>query len=96
MVQVWDQLQPEGDFGSPVVVSDTGFEANVEVQLLLGCVFGPGHFLEAIRLRVDELGVLRNWLVRITAKNQRTTYLVFARLHPKSGALEDWDEDPKC
>lgn len=76
MMQVWDQLEPEGDFGSTVVVSDTGLEANVEIQLLLGGVFRPSHFLEAIRLCVDKLGILRNWLVWITEKCERRIYLL--------------------
>lgn len=31
VMQVRDQLEPEGDFGGTVVVSDTGLQANVEV-----------------------------------------------------------------
>lgn len=68
MMQVRDQLEPEGDFGGTVVVSDTGLQANVEVQLLFRGVLRPGHFLKSIRFSVDELGVLRNWLIRVTGK----------------------------
>ena len=70
------QLEPEGDFGGPVVVSDTGLEADVEVQLLFRGVLRPGHFFKAVRFRVDKLGVLRNWLVWITGKSERQCLLI--------------------
>lgn len=72
VMQVRNQLEPEGDLGCTVVVSDTGLEANVEVQLLFRCVFRPRHFFKAIRLCVDELSILRNWLVWITVGTQKT------------------------
>lgn len=71
-MQVRDQLEPEGDLGGPVVVSYTGLEADVQVQLLLRCVLGPGHFLETIGFSVDKLGVLRNRLIWITVKSRNT------------------------
>lgn len=68
VMQVWNQLEPEGDFCGAVVISDPGFEADVKIQLLLWCVLGPGHFFEAVWFCVDELGVLGNRLVWITTK----------------------------
>lgn len=70
MMQVRDQLEPEGDFGGTVVVSDTGLQANVEVQLLFRGVLGPGHLFKTVRFSVDELGILRNWLVWVTGKRE--------------------------
>lgn len=34
VMQVGDQLEPEGYFRGTIVVSDTGLKTNVEVQLL--------------------------------------------------------------
>ena len=65
VVQVGHQLQPEGDLGGAVVVPDPGLQADVQVQLLLGRVLGPGHLLEAVGLGVDELGVLGHGLVGV-------------------------------
>lgn len=65
-----DQLEPEGDLGGTVVVSDTGLQANVEVQLLFRGVLRPGHFFETVRFSVDELGILRNWLVWVSVKSE--------------------------
>lgn len=73
MVQVRDKLEPEGDFGGTVVVSDPGLQANVQVQLLFGGIFGPGDFLESVWLCVDELGVLRNWLIWVTGKIKKNS-----------------------
>lgn len=70
MMQVRDQLEPEGDFGGTIVVSDTRLQANVEVQLLFRGVLGPGHFFKAVWFSVDELGVLRDRLVRVTGKSE--------------------------
>lgn len=70
MMQVRDQLEPEGDFGGTVVVSDSRLQANVEVQLLFRGVLGPGHFFKAVRFSVDELGVLRDRLVRVTGESK--------------------------
>lgn len=69
MMQVRDQLEPEGDFGGAVVISDTGLQANVEVQLLFRGVLRPGHFFKTVWFSVDELGVLRNRLVWVTGKS---------------------------
>lgn len=68
VMQVRNQLKPEGDFRGTVVVSDTGLQANVEVKLLFRGVLGPGHFFESVRFSVDELGVLRYWLIWVTEK----------------------------
>ncbi len=70
MMQVRDQLKPERDFGGTVVVSDTGLQANVEVELFFRGVLRPGHFFKAVRFSVDELGVLRNRLVWVTGKSE--------------------------
>lgn len=71
MMQMRDQLEPEGDFGSTVVVSDSGLQANVEVQLLFRGVLRPGHFFKTVRFSVDELGVLGNRLVWVTRKSEK-------------------------
>lgn len=67
VVQVGHQVFPEGHFGGAVVVAHPRLQADVQVQLVLGVVLGPGHLLEAVRLGVEELGVLRNRLVGIPA-----------------------------
>lgn len=76
-MQVRHQLEPEGDFGGPVVVSDTGLEADVEVQLLFRGVLRPGHLFKTVRFCVDELGILRNWLIGITGKSKETVSCLF-------------------
>lgn len=68
VMQVRHQLEPERDLGGPVVVSDAGLEADVEIQLLFWGVLRPGHFFKAVRFCVDKLGILRNRLVWITGK----------------------------
>lgn len=70
VMQVRDQLEPEGDLGGAVVVSDTGLQANMEIQLLFRGVFGPGHFLKTVRFSVDEFCILRNRLVWVTGENE--------------------------
>lgn len=42
---------------------DPGLQADVQVELILLAVACPSHFLKAIRLGVDELGVLGHGLV---------------------------------
>jgi len=71
VMQVRDQLEPEGNLGGTIVVSDTRLEANVEVKLFFRGVFRPGNFFKAIRLCVNELGVLRNWLIWITVEREK-------------------------
>lgn len=68
VVEVRDQLKPEGDLGGAVVVADAGLEADVEVELFFRRVLGPGHLLEAVGFGVDELGILGYWLVGVTAE----------------------------
>lgn len=65
VVEVWNQLQPERHLSSPIVVSNSRFEADVKVQLVLWVVLGPCHLFEAVGLRVNELCVLGNRLVGI-------------------------------
>lgn len=67
VVEMGHQVFPEGHLGGAVVVTDTRLQANVQVQLVIGVVLGPGHLLETIGLGVDELGVLWHWFVRIPA-----------------------------
>lgn len=38
----------------------------MQIELVFGVILGPRHFLEAIGFCVNELGVLRNRLVRVT------------------------------
>ena len=65
VVEVRHQLQPEGHLGGTVVVADAWLQPDVEVQLVLGVVLGPGHLLETVGFGVDELGVLGDRLVRV-------------------------------
>lgn len=37
----------------------------MQVELVFRVVFGPGHLLKPVGLRVDELCILWNWLVRV-------------------------------
>lgn len=71
VVKVWNQFQPERNLGSSVVVSDSRFEANVKVELVLGVVLCPRYLLEAVRLCVDEFGILWNWLVWIPEREKQ-------------------------
>lgn len=48
-----------------VVLFHPGLEANVQVELVLLVVAGPGNLLEAIGFGVDELGVLGDGLVGV-------------------------------
>lgn len=74
VMQVRHQLEPEGDFGGAVVVSDARLQADVEVQLLFRSVLRPGHLFESVWFRVDELGVLRNRLIWITVDTDIHTH----------------------
>lgn len=71
VVQVGDEFQPERHFGSSVVIPDSGLQANMQIQLVLWVVLGPGHFLKAIGFCVNELGVLRNRLIRVTGDRKK-------------------------
>lgn len=53
-----------------VVLFNTGLQANVQVKLVFLVVARPCHFFKTIRLGVDELGVLWDWLVRVPEKNK--------------------------
>lgn len=66
VVQVGDEFQPERHFCGSVVIPHSGFQADMQVQLVLWVILGPGHLLKAIGFCVNELGVLRNRLVGIT------------------------------
>lgn len=66
VVQVRHEFQPESHFCGSVMVPHSGFQANMQIELVFGVILGPGHFLKAIGFCVNELGVLRNWLIRIT------------------------------
>lgn len=65
-VEMWYQLQPEGHLVGPIVISDTRLQANMQVLFVFGAELGPDDLLKAIRLGVDESGVLRNRKVRIS------------------------------
>lgn len=73
VVEVRNQFQPEGNLICSVVVPDTRLQANVEILLVFRIELGPDHFLKAVGLGVDELGVLRNRQVGVPREN---TYLV--------------------
>lgn len=74
VMQMRHQLEPEGDFGGAVVVSDPRLQTDVEVQLLFRGVLRPGHLFKSVGFCVDELGVLRNRLIWITGHTQRDTH----------------------
>lgn len=61
---------PEGHFCGAVVVAHTWLQSDVQVQLVLGVVLGPGNLFKAVGLCVDELGVLGNWFVWIAAERE--------------------------
>lgn len=65
VVEMRNQLQPESNLGSPVVVPYSRFETNVKVELVFGVVLGPCYFFKAIRFGVDELCILWHGLVWI-------------------------------
>lgn len=71
VVQMWNEFQPERHLGRTVVVSHSGFEADVKVELVFWVVLRPGHLLKPVGLRVDELCVLWNRLVRIPETEKR-------------------------
>lgn len=68
---MWYELQPEGNFCCSVVITHSGFQANVQVKLVFGIVLGPGHFFKAVGFRVDELGVLWDRLVWISVGKKK-------------------------
>ena len=57
---------PKGHLSGPVMIADPWLQPDVKVQLVSGIVFGPGHFLKAVGLGVNELGVLRDRLIGVT------------------------------
>lgn len=65
VVQMWHQVLPEGHFRGPVVIADPRLQANVQVQLIIRVILGPGHLLKTVGLGMDELGVLWHRLVGI-------------------------------
>lgn len=75
VVEMRHQVFPEGHLGGAVVITYTRLQANVQVQLVVGVVLGPGHLLEAVGLGVDELGVLWHWLVGIPTNTAKTENL---------------------
>lgn len=67
-MQVGNQFQPQVDLIGTVVFLDTGFEADVEVELIFLVVPCPGHLLKAVGFGMDELGVLWNRLIGVSGK----------------------------
>lgn len=67
VVEMGDQVLPEGHLGGAVVITDTRLQANVQVELIVGVVLGPGYLFKAVGLGVDELGVLWHRFVGIPA-----------------------------
>lgn len=65
VVEMRNQLQPESNLGSPVVVPYSRFETDVKVELVFGVVLGPRYFFKAVRFGVDELCILWHRLVWI-------------------------------
>lgn len=75
VVEMGHQVFPEGHLSGAVVIADTRLQANVQVQLVVWVVFGPGHLLKAVCLGVDELGVLWHRLVGVPRNTSRTELL---------------------
>lgn len=75
------QFQPEGHLVGPVVVSNSRFQADVEILLVLGIELGPDDFFKAVGFGVNELGVLRNRQVGVT-EGEHTEHLSNRRLTP--------------
>lgn len=75
VVEMGHQVFPEGHLSGAVVIADTRLQANVQVQLVVWVVFGPGHLLEAVSLGVDELGVLWHRLVGVPRNTSWTELL---------------------
>lgn len=65
------QLQPEGHLVSAIVVSDPRLETDMQILLVFGAEFGPDDLFEAVRLGVDERGVLRNWEIWIPGREKK-------------------------
>lgn len=80
VVEMGHQVFPEGYFGCTVMVTDTRLQANVQVQLVIGVILGPGYLLKAVGLGVDELGVLWHWLVRIPMKTSQVNFSLGGKL----------------
>lgn len=70
VVEVRNQFQPEGNLICSIVVPDARLQADVEILLVFRVELGPDHFLKAVGLGVDELGVLRNRQVGIPRDNR--------------------------
>lgn len=51
------ELQSEGYFCGVVLVSDPQLQPDVQVELLVRNVLGPGHLRKAVGLGMVELGV---------------------------------------
>lgn len=45
----------------------------MKVELVFGVVLGPSYFFKAVGLSVDELGILWNWLVWISEREDQKT-----------------------
>lgn len=68
IIEMGHKVFPEGHFGGAVVVAHTWLQSDVQVQLILGVVLGPGDLFKAVGLCVDELSVLGNRFVWIATK----------------------------
>lgn len=62
---------PEGHFGGAVVVAHAWLQADMQVQLVLGVVLGPGYLFKAVGLGMDEFSVLGNRFVGITIDREK-------------------------
>lgn len=67
---------PEGHFGGAVMVTHTWLQADMQVQLVLGVVLGPGYLFKAIGFGVDELGVLRDRFVWVATDREQTNEML--------------------
>lgn len=66
------EVLPEGHFGGAIVVAHAWLQPDVQVQLVLGVVLGPGNLFKTVGLCVNELGVLGNRFVWITTERGNT------------------------
>lgn len=72
VIEMGHEVFPEGHFGGAIVVAHSWLQPDVQVQLVLGVVLGPGDLFKTVGLCVNELGVLGNRFVWITTERGNT------------------------
>lgn len=84
VVEMRNKLQPKCNLGSPVVVSDSRLEADMQVELVFRVVLSPGYLLKSVGFCVDELCILWNWLVWVPEREKyiniiKCNFFIFIR-----------------